>query len=325
MDGNNSTDEGILIERTERTTTDEEPVPEGAGPDATRRKFMAAGAVSWASVTLAGCTALGDEEEDDGPTTFVVTDEIVVGAEGIPEGAGGLLREGVAQRLFVPGMEVIFKVGVWDRESNGIVSDEALDEVTIELDTGDSVDLEFYRDEREWSGSWRIPDDADPGTVGYTVEVTNGAQFTNVGVLESEFEIIEFTGVDAGASNYVVTDDTYSTDDKGNGWVQSCLPQHNFTPGMAVGFDIGIYDGSTGEPVGPDVVDEAIIVFEAGDPDTVELEWDEDGGVWNHTWYGIPEDYEGTLTYEVQVTNDGNFHRVGVYQDSIEVIADPDA
>lgn len=284
---------------------------------------MIGGAATWASISLSGCLgALADDEEpDDPPTpTFVVTDEVVAGAAGIPEGAGGFVAPGRTTRTFVPGMQAVFKVGIWDPETGDIVSDVALDQVIVDLDRGVEVDLIFARSDREWTGDWSIPDDAALGTVEYSVEVTNAAYFTDVGVTANEIEIIEFDPV---VTNFVVTADTYATDTHGGGWVQSCLPQHNFTAGMPVGFDIGIYDGGSGEPVGPEVVDEAVVEFETGDPDVMELEWDDEDEHWSATWRGIPEDYEGTLTFEVVVTNDAEFYQVGVHIGSIEIIEEP--
>lgn len=284
-----------------------------------RRKFMAAGAASWISVSLAGCLGSDDDDDEgDGLPNYVVTDDVVAGSDGIPEGAGGLISAGRPQRAFVPGMEAIFKVGIWEPETGDIVDDDTIDEADVVLDTDTTVPLEFVSTNREWSGGWSIPADIDTGTVGYEVEVTNDGEFTGVGVTQSQLEIIDF---DPQVANFVVTDDTYSTDTRGGGWVQSCLPAHNFTPDMAIGFDIGIYDGGSGEPVGPDTVDEVVIDFETGDE--MELAWDEDGEYWNETWRGTPDDYEGTLEYEVLVTNEGEYHHVGVHQGSVNIIEDP--
>lgn len=294
-----------------------------------RRKFMVAGSASWASISLAGCSdLLGNGEEENGEEEvphFVVTDEVIAGSEGIPEGASGFVTPGRPQRAFVPGMQAVFKIGVWDPETGDIVSDEALEEATVELDRDVTVNLEFLRGDREWSGDWMIPEDEEPGTVGYSIEVSNGAEFTGVGIATSELEVIEFEGP---AANYVVTISTYSTETRAGGYVQSCLPQHNYTPGMKVGFDVAIYDGASGELVGPDAVDEAIIEFETDD--SITLEWSEEDGLWNETWM-IPEDREpGTLTYEVLVSADRDVHVAGhrshhsVAQDSIEVIEDPE-
>lgn len=294
-------------------------VDEDSPVDSSRRKFMLAGAATWASISLAGCTDLlsAEDEPEDTVPHFVVTDEVFAGAAGIPAGAEGFITPGRPLRMFVPGMQAVFKVGVWDPETGDIVSDVALDEVLVDLDRGAEVELIFARNDREWTGDWYIPEDEETGTVTYEVSVTNAAEFTQVGIAENEFEIVEFDPV---LTNYVVTDDTYATSTRADGFVQSCLPQHNFTPDMPVGFDIGIYNGNTGQPVGPDIVDEVVIVFEAGDPDMMELEWDEDDEYWSNTWRGIPEGYEGTLTYEVQVTNEGEFYHLGVHRGSIEII-----
>lgn len=90
---------------------------------------------------------------------------------------------------------------------------------------------------------------------------------------------------------------------------------------MMAGRDIGVYDGSTGEPVGPDVIDEATLSTDRGD--SWELEWEEDDGEdlhWNATWH-IPDDAEtGAVTYEVEITNEGDFHNVGVLESEFEII-----
>lgn len=302
----------------------------------TRRKLLATGAASWASVALAGCgSLLGGEDETPTATeqevaNYVVTDEVIAGSEGIPEGASGFLSSGRPQRTFVPGMQAIFKVGVWDPESGDIVSDEALEEARVDLDRDTEVGLEFSRDNREWSGDWMIPDDAETGTVGYDVVVSNGAQFTDVGIGEDELEIIEYEA--PSPAKYVVTTGTYTTEDTGGGYVKSCTPQYNFTPGMMVGFEIGIFDSSSGDPIGGDNVGGVTIELQNGD--TVELsppEFDEDAEhptkLWRGTWV-IPEDMEpGTVTYEVQVAeSDTEVTHIGadayhaVEQDSFQVV-----
>ncbi len=298
------------------------------GPvDSSRRKFMLAGAATWASISLAGCTDLLSNEEEPEETVphFVVTDEVFAGSAGIPEGAEGFFVPGQPLRAFIPGMQAVFKIGVWDPETGAIVSDVALDEVLVDLDRAEEIELIFARNDREWTGDWNIPEDEETGTVTYEVSVTNAAEFTQVGIAENELEIVDFQPL---FTSYVVTDDTYATETRAGGYVQSCLPQHNFSSDMAIGFDIGIYDGSTGDPVGPDTVDEVVIEFEVGEPSTMELEWDEDDELWNNVWRGTPDDFTGTLTYEVQVTNEAEFNQVGVYQGSVEIIdaaADPTA
>ena len=290
-----------------------------------RRKFMVAGTATWASVALAGCAGSAQDDEDDGEgeeevANYVVTDDMIAGSEGIPEGTGGFASACAPQRTFVPGMQPVFQIGVWDPETGDAVGDDVVDEATAELDLDESIDLEWDDEDAYWGGSWIIPDDADTGTVGYVVEVTNEGEFTNVGVLESEFEIIE---LDNPGANFVVTDDVYAIDEpeEASGFVQSCTPQHTFTSDMEIGFAIGIYDGSNGEIVGDDVVDEAVIETETDD--TIELEWDDEDEEWAAVWRDVPDDFEGELTYEVQVTVDGEYQQVGIFQNSINIIEAP--
>lgn len=289
----------------------------------TRRKFFVSSSATWASVSLAGC--LGNDDggsEEEETTYYVVTDEVVAGSDGIPEGAGNLVSQGRGQRAFVPGMQAVFKVGIWEPETGDIVSDNTITEATVSLDSGEEIDLEFASTDREWSGTWEIPEDQEPGTVGYEIQVSNGAEFTEVGVAQNEVEIIEF---DPDLANYVVTIDTVIHEDQAGGWVQSCLPQHNYTANQAVGFHVGIYDGSNGEIVGPDVVDGASIAFNNIEADPLELSWSEEDGYWSATWRGIPEGYTGTVEFEVQVTNEEEeFYNVGVESGTIEVIEEPD-
>lgn len=292
----------------------------------TRRKFVAGSSATWASVSLAGCLGGEDDQgQEDETPTYVVTDEVVAGSEGIPEGAGDLVASGRGQRAFVPGMQAVFKIGIWDPETGDIVSDNTIEEATVSVDGGEDIELEFASTDREWSGTWDIPEDHEAGTVEYEVQVSNGAEFTEVGVAENTLEIIEF---DPSVANYVVTIDTITHDDQAGGWVQGCLPQHNYTADQAVGFHVGIYDGSNGELVDDSVVDSAEIVFNNIDADPVALEFeDPDDGepLWSATWRGIPEDYTGTVEFEVQVSNeDEEFYNVGIESGTIEVIEQPE-
>ena len=315
-----------------------DPEEPNASITATRRRVMAAGGSAWATVTLAGCAGLtGDDEEpeptddddepvdddDDEPATepenYVVTDDMIAGSAYVPEGAGGFAQACAPQRQFVPGMQAVFKIGVWDPATGDILGDDVLDEVTVDTDRGATIELEFDDEDEEWSGNWPIPDDEDAGSVGYTVEVTNDGQFTRVGVLESEFEIIEFDD----PTNYVVTTDTYTgssgiPEDNAGGFAQACSPQHTYAQGMMVGFQVGIYDANTGELVDDEVIDEAIIELDRGVE--LELEWDGEDEEWQVAWHDTADAEPGTVTYTVEVTNDGEFHRVGIQEDEFEII-----
>lgn len=307
-----------------------------------QRRTVLAGTAGFASVTLAGCageeepteqpteepTAEPTEEPTPEPENYVVTDDILTGSEYVPEGTGGFAQSCAPQRTFVPGMQPVFKIGVWDPATGDIVGNDVVDEATVEIDGGPSVELAFSEEDAEWSGSWVIPEDQEPGTVSYTVEVTNEGEFRNVGVFDSEFEVIEF---EHPTASYVVTDDTYATSGMGDyentNLSQACLPNNLFYAGMHVGFAIGVYDGSTGEIVGNDTLDSVTLVFQNGDE--VELPWQGDAEEhpaeeWSGA-YTIPEDTEpGTFTYDVEVTAaddaDAEFHRVGIFQGEITIV-----
>ncbi|MFW5922140.1 MAG: hypothetical protein ACOCRC_02410, partial [Halodesulfurarchaeum sp.] len=257
------------------------------------------------------------------PENFVVTDDIIVSSSYVPENYG-FAQACSPSRMFVPEMVPVFKIGVYDPETGDVLGNDTLDSVSVNIDGYETVDLAWGGDAEEdpadeWGGSWTIPEDAEPGEVSYTVEVTGGddANFTNVGILESSFTIIEYS------RNLIIRDDVYTGSagiPEDNAFVSSCQPERLFAPGMMVGFDVAVYEGATGNPVGPtdsdieDVVaaiESVTISFEERDQ-TVECEWaateNDDGDMvdfyWNGTWT-IPEDAEtGSITYTIDVETD---------------------
>ncbi|QSG04009.1 hypothetical protein [Natranaeroarchaeum sulfidigenes] len=306
---------------------------------ASRRRVMAAGGAAFASVAVAGCTgddngdengdengAANDDEngdEENEVLNYVVTDDLIAGSAGAPD--TGFAQSCSPTRQFMPGMQAVFKIGIYDPETGDPVDNETVDEAVVEIGD-DTVELEHGEegedDEFEWSGNWMIPDDQDPGTVEYVVEVTNEGQYQNVGIYQGELEVIE--GDDP--RNYVVTDDVWAGSeeipDDANGFAQACAPQNQFRPGMQAVFKVGVYDGTTGEMVGPDTLDEVTVDVDGFD--TVELgtededDWDDDE--WDAGWI-IPDDAEeGTVEYTVEVTNEGVFYNVGVSASEIEII-----
>mgnify|MGYP000721688389 CR=1 FL=1 len=315
---------------------------EGLGSGLSRRKFVAGSAAGFATVTLAGCSGEeGEPATTDEPTTaepqpenYVVTDDIIVSSAYVPPNMG-FASSCSPSRTFAPGMHPVFKIGVYDPETGDVLGNDELDGVTVNIDGYDSVELAWSGDDEEhpadeWGASWAIPEDAEPGSVSYTVEVTDGdANFTNVGILESSFQIIDYS------QQFIVRDDLYAGSagiPEDNAFVSSCQPENQFAPGMMVGFDISVYDGASGMPVGPSETDgedivsasdieEAVTGIESVTvtiPDrdvTVEAGWsaaeNDDGEVvdliWNGTWF-IPEDAEtGDVTYEIEVTPDTEF------------------
>jgi hypothetical protein len=320
-----------------------------------RRDFVAAGAAGWASVAVAGCSALspGDGNGQAQTTTqtgangpepqnFVVTDELITGSEFVPEGFDGFVSSCSPSRTFAPGMQPVFKIGVFDPDTGEQLGTDDLESVTVNVDGGPNVDLSWGGDDEEnpaeeWSGNWVIPEDTEPGTKTYTVEVTDGdAQFRNVGILESSFQVIEYED----PRNYVVTDDLYTGSaavPENNPFISACGPSRQFAPGMMVGFDIGIYDGSTGNPVGPTDfeyegvvpgIESATLTIEGRGVEK-ELAWQGGGGentemgedlFWNATWF-IPEDAEpGTVNFTIQVRSEVQSKVVGALANQFTIV-----
>jgi len=338
-------------------STEEESL---AGPDdgdddgATRRRVLAGGAASWATVALAGCPG-GDTETDtpepaqdtdtdtetptDTPTAtpepepenYVVTAETGTGS--VPEGAA-FASACSATRRFVPGMMVVWYVGIYDPETGDQLTDEDLESVVINVDGGPEVELGWAGDDeenpaQEWGGSWTLPGDISTGTYAYTVEVQvadDEANFRTVGILEDAFEVIEYTD----PSNYVVYTETrwngHPAPEYTNGFVGTCAPEREFTSEMDVTFVVGIYDSTTGNMVGAEgLVDtdtkelvegtegEGLDSVTAVSPDgafsDLSLEWtaarDDENG--RPRWYGTLETETlepGTYPYEIQVSNE---------------------
>ena len=310
---------------------------EGLGSGLSRRKFVAGSAAGFATVSLAGCSGNGDDSPattaEPEPENYVVTDDIIVSSAHVPQNMG-FASSCSPSRTFAPEMHPVFKIGVYDPETGDSLGTDTLDGVTINIDGYDSVELAWGGDDDdpsyEWSGSWAIPEDAESGSVSYTVEVSGSdANFTNVGILESSFQIIDYS------QTFIIRDDLYAGSagiPEDNAFVSSCQPENQFAPGMMVGFDISVYDGASGMPVGPSETDgedivpasdieEAVTGIESVTvtiPDrdvTVEAGWsaaeNDDGEVvdliWNGTWF-IPEDAEtGDVTYEIEVTPDTEF------------------
>ncbi|MEF8825214.1 MAG: hypothetical protein V5A34_05895 [Halapricum sp.] len=330
-----------------------------------RRKFVAGGAAGWASVAIAGCTG-GDgngngdtteptdtetepetteptetetETPEPQPENYVVIDEMRTGSEFVPEGTGGFAAACAPSRTFSHGMQAVFYVGVYDPDTGDSIGPDSLDSVQISLDRGQTVELSWAEEEGEWHGNWIIPEDAEAGDVTYTVDVATDAETTYVSTLESSFSIIEYDA----PGNYVVTDDTYAGSAgqepySENQFISGCAPSRQFAPGMMVGFDIGIYDGLTGEPVGPtdfeyegvvSDIESVRLTVDGYERENEELAWLGGEGdhsemgedlYWNGVWY-IPEDAEaGEVTYSVEIETEESTSWVGVHKGSITIV-----
>ncbi|QLH81719.1 hypothetical protein [Halosimplex pelagicum] len=331
------------------STEEESPTgPDEPEDGATRRRVLAGGAASWATVALAGCPG-GDAETDtaepaatdtatptDTPTptatpepepeNYVVTAETGTGE--VPEGAA-FASACSATRRFVPGMLAVFYVGIYDPETGEQLTDEDLDSVAVNVDGGDTVELAWAGDDEEnpaeeWAGSWQLPDDISTGTYAYTVEVTDGdANFRAVGILEDAIEVIEYSN----PTNYVVTTETFwngAPVESAGGFVGGCVPERQFSPEMDVTFSIGIYDGSSGDLVGGDALDSVTVESTDGAFDPVELSWQESGEETTAQWTGTLETEAldpGSYGYEVVVTDgEANFYDVGIASNQFTII-----
>lgn len=298
------------------------------GSRLSRRTFVAGTTAGFASVALAGCSGDGNGTPTTTaaqPENYVVTDDVIVSSSYVPENMG-FVSACSPSRTFAPGMHPVFKVGVYDPATGEHLTNDDLESVTVNVEGYGSVDLAWSGDDDEnpadeWSGSWAIPEDVEAGTLNYTVEITDGdANFRNVGIIESSLTVVDY------ARQFIVRDDVYTGSagiPQDNAFVSSCQPERQFAPGMMVGFDVSVFEGTSGNPVGPGDSDiegvvPGIASVEITIPDrdkTVTCEWsateNDDGEMvdlyWNGTWQ-LPEDIQpGELTYEIDIETDASW------------------
>jgi len=324
-----------------------------AGKMTTRRKVLATGAATWATVGLAGCTGgdtdttteeqettegPGQTETENGPEDFIVSTNTYWNGHPAPEGTGGYVGTCSPERQFRRDMDVTFVIGVWDSATGAAVTDDVVDSVTVSFPDRpyDDVELEFVPAEEEgdkpqWNGTFDIPDDAETGSVSYEVQVSDDdANFYEVGIAAASFSIIDPEPM--GETSYVVTTETFwnghPAPDGTNGFVGACSPERQFRPSeMNVTFVIGIYNGVTGEFVGADAVDGVSVTF----PDTDQIEpvsltyqpGEEENT--EEQWHGTldltADTPAGTYTFEVTVEGAENeILDVGVASDKFNVL-----
>jgi hypothetical protein len=359
-----------------------------------RRRLLATGAASWATVALAGCpggdeatptaaptdtdtaaptatateapTPTATEEPTDTPTetatpeaqpeNYVVTTETWAGG-GVPA-AVSFMASCARTNAFVPGMEVVFFVGVYDPETGDLMGSDSLSGVSVNVGDMGTVDLSWSdehghatRNEgNSWVGSWTVPEDMDPGGLNYTVEVSNDdANFHNVGVLTDAIDVVEYDD----PSNLVVDTETrwngHPAPEYTNGFVGACAPEREFTAEMDVTFVIGIYDSTSGNMVGTDGVvnpnsgeavedggsefgdglDSVTVVSPDDAFEDLALTWtaalDDENGL--PRWFGTLETEgldPGSYAYEVQISDesDGQID-VGIATDQFSIIEMP--
>jgi len=320
----------MASQRGQTTDTARQSEADSDATTTTRRRLLAAGAATWATVGLAGCTGDGDGGGGSGTdaANYVVTAETGAGSEGVPESAG-FISACSASRRFVPGMQAVFYVGIFDPETGEQLTDEDLESVVVNIDGLQNVELGWAGDDEEnpaeeWGGSYVLPTDTEPGTYSYTVEISNGdANYQPVGILEDSFEVIEYDD----PTNYVVTTETiwdgHPAPDYTNNVVGSCGVERQFSTEMDVTFHIGIYDSTTSDFVGNDTIDSVTIESTDGSFDTIDLEYfsgEEENS--SERWAGALETENldtGTYGYEISVS-DSEYTNVGISENQFSIV-----
>ncbi|MFB6110231.1 MAG: hypothetical protein ABEJ60_05080 [Halodesulfurarchaeum sp.] len=179
-----------------RNGTDESSDPDDTqskGVGMTRRRMLAAGATTWASVSLAGCvhylTGPGDDggkqtttpEDGQGTNTTVTANTTTTGSPGTGgDSTGGAPTTTACQQSvkFLPGMEIGMLIDVFNSEDGSFAGTDAVDSVTVSFPDADieSKELEWSgshesHSEESWGGTVETSADTEPGTYRYEVTV----------------------------------------------------------------------------------------------------------------------------------------------------------
>jgi len=181
----------------------------------TRRHAVAAGATTWATVALAGCSDGGDggdgEDDGDGGDTASPADGGTDGTTPTEDGGMDTPEDGTAvstettttedpetqteapptttscagYSAFAPGMEIGFHVNVVDETTGAVLGEDSLDGVTVAFPNAefDSFELNWSGPHEEyaaddWGGLIEADEDADPGTYQYEVRLEDGEDTT---------------------------------------------------------------------------------------------------------------------------------------------------
>lgn len=351
-----------MSQPTNNAASVQEEMNEDAGDDGvSRRRLLASGAATWASVSVAGCpgdggdgetateTATGTPTETETatpepqPENYVVTTETWAGGSGVPASIG-FMSACATTNTFVPGMQVVFFVGVFDPETGEKLGSEDLDGAQVSLGDGmETVGLSWsdehgFATEGEgsnWVGSWTLPEDMEPADLSYTVELSGGeGNFQNVGVLTDSISVVAYDN----PANLVVDTETrwngHPSPEYTNGFVGACAPERQFSTDMGVTFVVGIFDSTNGNLVGSDGlymeaaeppedglgvtdegspyndgIDSVTVVSPDGAFDDIELTWtaaaDDANGL--PRWFSenpLSGLEPGTYSYEIQVSDE---------------------
>jgi len=174
------------------TDEDQDAPAEEETTNLTRRRVVAGGAATWATVGLAGCNYITDPgPEDDGGNgngngngnvgtpggnTTVTNETTTATPPTTTEGGGG---SGCASiRRFAAGMDVAMNVDVFDQETGQHLGADSLESVTVEFPNADFEPIELdwsgpheeFRPE-EWGGKLSTDQDVESGTYTYEIVV----------------------------------------------------------------------------------------------------------------------------------------------------------
>ena len=293
-----------MSQSTDKKSSAEEAMNEEAGDSGvSRRRLLASGAATWASVSVAGCPGDGGDGEtatetapgtatetetetetatpEPQPENYVVTTETWAGSSGVPASIG-FMSACATTNTFVPGMQVVFFVGVFDPETGEKLGSGDLDSVQVSLGDGMETVALSWSDEHghaaegegsNWVGSWTLPEDIEPAEMSYTVELSGSeGSFQNVGVLTDTVDIVAYDN----PANLVVDTETrwngHPAPEYTNGFVEACAPERQFSTDMGVTFVIGLYDSTNGNIVGQDgLYVESATPPEEGNPDSLSV------------------------------------------------------
>lgn len=164
----------------------------------TRRKWVTAGAATWASASLAGCNYLTGPGDDggtptpeetttgemtttqgtgDGTNTTVTTQTTTTDSNG-GNGGATTTEDCGSVSTFSPGMEIGIIVGVFESTTGSFLGSQAIESVEVDFPTGafDTLELEWEGPHESfstdgWGQTLQIAEDATPGTYQYEVTI----------------------------------------------------------------------------------------------------------------------------------------------------------
>ncbi|QKY15490.1 hypothetical protein [Halorubrum sp. CBA1229] len=187
-------------EPTDKTSTESS---EAADSPVSRRRLVAAGAATWASVSLAGCTYITDPgvEPDDGEPTVTnettTTGNTTNGTSGNESGGDGEGEDCASIGRFSAGMEVGLHVGIFDPETGDPLGADAIDSVVVEFPDADYGPLELNWegaheawDRATWGSKIVTDEDTDPGDYEYEVHIEGGEEIDLETTVTNQFTIV---------------------------------------------------------------------------------------------------------------------------------------